>query len=50
MSFHSYEKVSASNNIKAIITPTSMTFKKDFIDALFTFLTHTHTQRLAKCP
>lgn len=38
MSFHPYEKVSVSNNINAIITPTSMTFKKDFIDALFTFL------------
>lgn len=38
MSFHSYEKVSVSNNINAIITPASMTFKKDFIDALFTFL------------
>lgn len=38
MSFHSYEKVSVLNNINVIITPTSMTFKKDFIDALFTFL------------
>lgn len=34
MSFHSHEKVSVSNNINAIITPTSMTFKKDFVDAL----------------